>query len=263
VTGTASYPFVLRVIGRDSVTSTASPDFDLLVVPQIGGSFSLANRAVVAGDPLTWTADLSGYPPFEVTLHVDDVPVETLVGAGPIFSSSFSAPTSTATVEYLLSVSARDSVPQSVTLTALPLTAVGTLAPPYLQISAPPAGIEVLEGSVVTITASVVGGVGGVSSVDFTGNGEPIGSDANPGDGFSILWVANPMVGGGGVATPTATISLRAAGADALGQGGLSDPVDIFVDFASEIPALGGAALGALALLLAGVGVHAALRRRR
>ncbi len=259
------YVVALRVLARDSVTQTASsPFFDVTVAPMLSGALTLARRAVVAGDSVTVTADVVGLPPYAVTFLANQVPFDSQVSGASTVVSSFSTPLAPATQLYQIRASVLDSVPQSATLTAAPdLTAVGTAAPPFVMLTEPVAGLEVLEGGGVTINAEVVGGVGGVARVDFFGNDEPIGSDTRPGDGFRMLWVADPTVGPGIPTGSAVPVDLRAVAEDMLGQTGNSDLVGILVLRGAEIPALGGAALGALTALVAGVGVYAAVRRRR
>ncbi len=256
---------LLRLVARDAALQTAeTPNFQVLVAPELEASLALSDSAVLAGSPVTATLDVTGTAPFTGTLRVDNIPHETQVGSPPFTFIYATAPSPTTQV-VLLSASVLDSsVPQSLTVSAQPLTAVGTSAPPFVVLTAPLPGIEVLEGAAVTFSAVVVGGVGGVPTVRFLANDEQVGEDATAGDGFTFVWDSDADVG---EPPPPLTlevvpVDLSAEAEDTLGQTGQSPPVGITVVRVPQIPALGGAALVALAVLLGSVAAHAALRRR-
>jgi hypothetical protein len=255
----------LRLRATDEALQTAeTPELLLEVAPPIQVSVSTPARAVVAGSVAYLVVDAVGLPPFTGTLLVDGIPHDTVIGPSPLLLG-FATPALPITTEHQLSALVLDSVPQGTTSSALPVTAVGTSAPPFVLLDSPPAGIEVLELAPVTLTAATVGGVGGVPVVRFFANGEQVGSDATPADGFGFVWAANPDVGEPDppVTLPLVSVDLVAEADDAIGQTGQSQPVGILVERAGipEIPALGGAALVALGLLMGGVAVYAGRRR--
>lgn len=245
--------------------------------------------AVVGGQPVTGTIDVSGgLPPFVLDLEVDDQLVDTWSGSVHTFEWSYTPPETFAPEPVEIQFTATDAASQAAETPGVPLILAPRLevevTPPlravvagnemflladvvglWVSLDAPPPGIEVLQGTGVTITAGTAGGVGGVPVVRSFANGEQVGVDTNPADGFGFVWTADPEVGDP-PAPPTlqlVPVDLVAEADDALGQTGVSQPVGIQVARTPipQIPALGGAALVALGILIAGVSAHTRLRR--
>ncbi len=130
--------------------------------------------SVVEGEVVTFTATASDDLGVEVDLRLDGELLQTR--SAPPFTFYLTVPPlATVTNPITVSLIARDTQGQTTSAPPVRLNVVADL-PPTVSVTAPAAGAELVEGSVVTLSADAADDLG-VTRVDFAVDGVPAGSD--------------------------------------------------------------------------------------
>jgi hypothetical protein len=264
-----------RVDVTDAMDQTLTRFLPVTISPILAAEFSALPPSVPAGAivPVELTATgtaVSG------TFFANGAPFDAFAGGGGTYLTNYATTPSPVTIQLDFSAEVFDGAfSQQTTVTAVPIFVIGSNDAIQSAITSPLPGIEVLEGTILPVIGQLSGGYNGFALARLYADGQQEAAITTPTGSAEFDWEARiPGAGiqglplfqgeGQGQGSPGVPVALTIDAVDSVGQVGTSAPVVVYVlPAGGQIPALGGAALAALAALVAGVGIRATLRRPR